>query len=464
MRLGTSYGWTEFLGSPHVTEYADAAWRLADRLPPRERSLVGANRLHERGDLAALDSLERFVALYPDDADGWELLGDAQLHSIEVTGRPLASPLAAFDHAIALDSSAAPAYMHPLDLALMLGDSVAFDRHMEGFARIAAPERVSSYRNARALRWGPNTRSAEVIAEALRANVRIRARPRGSASLNAGEGNAFFSPTPRPGIGPGARRLGQRDLRGRKPTLAPRRREGGLLRVPRPDRPRSVRRGRGPGGHDVRLRARSPRSSSSPTWPPGSRRRVRPHGQWPTWTPFRSIGASRTGRPPWPSRATRSPRARALLDSPLASDSSAEPSPSPAYFRALRAWATIAAGDTLGGLAALRAGVRETGYDQRYFLPRLPLLVTLARTQAARPEGRVEGIDRLTTLVRGYLFRAAEPRPSPGPGAGGRREDRRGAGGLSAVRHGVGGCRRVGTAAGGGGAQGIGAAGRRAVR
>lgn len=320
MRLGTSYGWTEFLGSPHVTGYADAAWRLAHRLPPRERSLVGANRLHEQGDLAALDSLQRFVTLYPDDADGWELLGDAQLHSVEVTGRPLASPRYAFDHAIALDSSAAPAYMHPLDLALMLGDSVTFDRHMEGFARSAAPEQVGFYRNARALRWGPNTRSAEVISEALRATPASAEATWLGLLLNAGDGAAFFSPTAA-GLAPA--------------RTAPR-----------------------------------------------------------TLAHLDSIPLDR-GITYWQSAVALSAgevaRARALLDSPLASDSSADPIPPPACFRALRAWATIADGDTLGGLAALRAGVMETGYDQRYFRTRLPLLVTLARTQAARPEGRVGG-------------------------------------------------------------------------
>lgn len=97
-------------------------------------------------------------------------------------------------------------------------------------------------------------------------------------------------------------------------------------------------------------------------------------------------------------------RARALLDSPLASDSATNEIPPPAYFRALRAWASIAEGDTLRGLAALRASLMETGYDQRYFVPRLPLVVNLARTQAAWPEARTEGIDRLNTLLRGYLY------------------------------------------------------------
>jgi hypothetical protein len=67
----------------------------------------------------------------------------------------------------------------------------------------------------------------------------------------------------------------------------------------------------------------------------------------------------------------------------------------------------------------------ETGYDQRYFRTRLPLLVTLARTQAVWPEGRAEGIDRLTTLVRGYLHqqRSLDLPPARALEAGGRTDE-----------------------------------------
>ena len=192
LRLGTSYGWTEFLGSQRPTEYAEAASRFADRLPARERSLVSANLMHSRGDTRALDSLQRFVPDYPDDADGWELMGDADFHSLVVTGRTLEDPLAAFDRAIALDSSATPASIHPLDATLLLGDSVRFDRYLAGFDRNATPEWADSYRVQRTLRWGPENEMRMAFSSALRSG------PQSDIIIVAAADRAFYAPTPRP--------------------------------------------------------------------------------------------------------------------------------------------------------------------------------------------------------------------------------------------------------------------------
>jgi hypothetical protein len=62
--------------------------------------------------------LEELVARYPDDADGWQELGEARLHFGFRVGIDQDSALRAFERAVAADSGFAPPFYHTVELAL----------------------------------------------------------------------------------------------------------------------------------------------------------------------------------------------------------------------------------------------------------------------------------------------------------------------------------------------------------
>jgi serine/threonine-protein kinase len=128
-RLAVASGW----GPPRNREQGDrameAAKRLRDRLPERDRALVTGFALYRDEDLSAVSAMRRYVASYPDDLDGWNTLGEAQFHArvaLAVAPEALRAP---FDTVLRLDSSLAPAIIHPIALSLAYRDSAAFARY-----------------------------------------------------------------------------------------------------------------------------------------------------------------------------------------------------------------------------------------------------------------------------------------------------------------------------------------------
>lgn len=117
-RLAQAYGWSAGLGSPAGQEALERAARHRDRLPRRESLLLRAQLALGQGELAFVDSLERAVRRYPDDAEAWYVLGDLQLHGagprIPTTLEEIGE---AFRHAVELDPSFAPYLIHWFDLA-----------------------------------------------------------------------------------------------------------------------------------------------------------------------------------------------------------------------------------------------------------------------------------------------------------------------------------------------------------
>jgi len=91
--------------------------------------------------IATLDSA---VKLYPGDPELWYTLGDARFHAGVAGGVGRAQALDAFDHAIALDSSFSPAYIHSVGLALQLKGSDAARRYIAGFLRASGSGRYES--------------------------------------------------------------------------------------------------------------------------------------------------------------------------------------------------------------------------------------------------------------------------------------------------------------------------------
>jgi tetratricopeptide (TPR) repeat protein len=79
---------------------------------------------------------EELTRRYPDDFESWYVLGEARFHWGSPVGTAPRQALEAFDHAIQSDSSFAPAYLHPVDLALWLDGPEAGERYARGYLRL----------------------------------------------------------------------------------------------------------------------------------------------------------------------------------------------------------------------------------------------------------------------------------------------------------------------------------------
>lgn len=81
--------------------------------------------------------LNEAVRRYPDDAELWFQLGDLRFHNgFEVWWNTWSDARAAFDRAIALDSSLAVAYVHAVEIALNDADTAAARRYVRGYLAI----------------------------------------------------------------------------------------------------------------------------------------------------------------------------------------------------------------------------------------------------------------------------------------------------------------------------------------
>jgi tetratricopeptide (TPR) repeat protein len=146
--LAWSQGWASGQGDPVFAEYAEAAWRHSDGLPARERSLVAAFKLWADGRTAVLDSAGEHVRRYPDDPEGWYMLGEARSHVHMI--RPfepdeLYSP---FDRALELDPSFSPALLHPVGLSFVLEDSARYFRYLGRLEETSGAAEVETFRLA----------------------------------------------------------------------------------------------------------------------------------------------------------------------------------------------------------------------------------------------------------------------------------------------------------------------------
>ena len=80
LRRAQVFGWTGGYGSKESHEALVAGARFANRLQPRDRRLLVGYQLFDQGKPAAIDSLRAFVAEYPEDVEGWYLLGESMFH------------------------------------------------------------------------------------------------------------------------------------------------------------------------------------------------------------------------------------------------------------------------------------------------------------------------------------------------------------------------------------------------
>lgn len=150
-RLGQVYGWSAKLGgfgSEGARRHGELALRYSDHLPDRERTIVVANTMYEDGQVAAHDTMQRYVDRFPDDPEGWYLLADIRYHAQPIMGFDLEDIIGPFERALELDPSLAPARVHPLELSLAYGDSARYNRHLSELRSTAPSDYTQAFDRA----------------------------------------------------------------------------------------------------------------------------------------------------------------------------------------------------------------------------------------------------------------------------------------------------------------------------
>jgi eukaryotic-like serine/threonine-protein kinase len=163
LRRAQALGWTGGYGSRESHQSVASAVRFADRLPQRDRRLLVGYRLFDEGKPASIDSLRAFVAAYPEDVEGWYMLGESMYHIQAFRPRPPDSISAVFDSVLRRDSTLFPALVHPLDLALLYRDHDRFNRYFPSYRRTAPQPQVSALQTAAGAIWGPAPSDSAVL-------------------------------------------------------------------------------------------------------------------------------------------------------------------------------------------------------------------------------------------------------------------------------------------------------------
>jgi serine/threonine-protein kinase len=143
-RAGLVQGWVRTSGDSVSTGYLVRAAALNRGLPPRDSMMLMAESLGAAvdegfgprywGDYRRLyATVSEATRRYPADPEVWYEAAEVQYHYpfFSSTG----AMLDAFDRAIALDSLFAPAYIHPIELALQQGDRARARRYIDAYLR-----------------------------------------------------------------------------------------------------------------------------------------------------------------------------------------------------------------------------------------------------------------------------------------------------------------------------------------
>ena len=153
--LAETYGWWGEDGDPdRAYQMLDRAYRLADRLPAREATMVRARWAgwNKPGGLAAAEEAAR---RYPDDAEALYILAEAYFHHPEALRGPEEAEHA-FRRAAGLEPASALYRVHLLDLSfLWRPDSARVAHEVDAYGRLApASARARAGRVALALAYG----------------------------------------------------------------------------------------------------------------------------------------------------------------------------------------------------------------------------------------------------------------------------------------------------------------------
>jgi serine/threonine-protein kinase len=163
LRRAQVFGWTGGYNDKEAHEAVATGLRFAGRLPPRDRRLLAGYRLFDQGKPASIDSLRAFVAEYPEDVEGWYLLGESMFHTNAFRPAGPESISAVFDSVLRRDSTLSPALIHPVDLALLYRDSARVARYFRTMRRTAPAGTVSALETAAGLIWGPGSSDSALL-------------------------------------------------------------------------------------------------------------------------------------------------------------------------------------------------------------------------------------------------------------------------------------------------------------
>ena len=153
-RAGQVLGWQRSAFDPLSLRLKLRAGALNHGLAPRDSLLVTSDSLHSTvfATMPLVDwsvvrrahaVAQELTSRYPDDVESWYTLGEARYHFGSRVGSSPRQALEAFDRAIALDSSFAPAYIHPVELALWLEGPEAARRYARTYLALG-PTGVSA--------------------------------------------------------------------------------------------------------------------------------------------------------------------------------------------------------------------------------------------------------------------------------------------------------------------------------
>lgn len=159
LRLAETYGWgPSFAGNQEeryrrIQLHGEAAIRFGERLPERERSEARIRQLRRSASAAvAEDSLVAFIRRYPEDANGWNALAETRFHSYAAMLGDRAELFAPFERVVELDPTARTLFAHLPQLIMGFADSTAFRRYLDAMVSAGDPS-VSELRMVRQAIW-----------------------------------------------------------------------------------------------------------------------------------------------------------------------------------------------------------------------------------------------------------------------------------------------------------------------
>lgn len=156
-------------------EAAGKANALRERLAPRDRILLDAQRAWLNGATAEAENLyQATVANYPEDVEAWFLLGDLRFHSNPLRGRSVAEARPAFEQTEALDPEQVTPLVHLVRIAALEGNAAERDRLIEQVIRLSPEgDRALPMAALRAFAHRDQPAMAAVTAELQRARPLI---------------------------------------------------------------------------------------------------------------------------------------------------------------------------------------------------------------------------------------------------------------------------------------------------
>jgi len=387
LRRAQVFGWTGGYGNRESRTALAAANRFAARLPARDRRLLASYELFDRGKPASVDSLRAYVGAYPEDVDGWFMLGEALFHT--QIWRPLSpeSTYAAFDSVLRRDSTLFPALLHPVEVAVVTRDSARFARYFSTIERTAPSLTAGLLRTTGQMIWGPEPADS-ALAAALRSEPSwLIMAVNASFQRERATGDSIAQRYARvQRLGSKAARFQARGYAARTQMLAGLGRWKEMLTLADSLRPLDPEKETQVLGYALAL-GLAPASrhllldSLVAGLPPG------PEAEYARAVVQLLRGDVRAGRQ----------RIARVLAQP---DSSTIPDDIRGYLVAADGWGALLQGDTASGLQRLRSGLDQAaapgqGEDSGF------LRFQLALALAARPETREEGI---TSLRYGFLL------------------------------------------------------------